>query len=124
VHYKALELADVKTRDVFAGATLENGRLNAIYGYPIMTSHHMHKAQASRLANSAGKIDLDTAGNNTTGSILAVRFDQWMFGYRRRMTLETTRVPAADSTEIVALMRFGLINRDNEATAISYNVTV
>jgi len=124
VHYKALELADVKTRDVFAGATLENGRLNAIYGYQIMTSHHMHKAQASRLANSAGKIDLDTAGNNTTGSILAVRFDQWMFGYRRRMTLETTRVPAADSTEIVALMRFGLINRDNEATAISYNVTV
>jgi len=40
------------------------------------------------------------------------------------MTLETTRVPAADSTEIVALMRYGLINRDNEATAISYNVTV
>jgi hypothetical protein len=124
VQYKALELADVKTRDVFAAATLENGRLNAIYGYPIITSHHMHKAQASRLANAAGKIDLDTAGNNTTSAILAVRFDQWMFGYRRRMTLETTRVPAADSTEIVALMRFGLVNRDNEASAISYNVTV
>jgi hypothetical protein len=124
VQYKALELADVKTRDVFAAATLENGRLNAIYGYPILTSHHMHKAQASRLANAAGKIDLDTAGNNTTSAILAVRFDQWMMGYRRRMTLETTRVPAADSTEIVALMRFGLVNRDNEASAISYNVTV
>lgn len=124
VHYKALELADVKTRDVFNGATIESGRLTGIYGYPIYVSHHMHKPQASRLANTAGKIDLDTAGNNTTGSILAVRFDQWMFGWRRRMTLETTRFAAADSTEIVAMMRFGMVYRDTEASAISYNVTV
>jgi hypothetical protein len=40
------------------------------------------------------------------------------------MTIESTRIPAADSTEIVALMRFGLINRDTEAAAISYNLTV
>ena len=124
VHWKALELADVKTRDVFSGATIENGRLTSIYGYPIYVSHHMHKPQVSRLANTAGKIDLDTAGNNTKSALLAVRFDQWMMGWRRRMTLETTRIPAADATEIVALMRWGMINRDNEATAISYNITV
>ena len=124
VHYKALELADVKTRDVFNGATIESGRLTGIFGYPIYVSHHMHKAQASRLANTAGKIDLNTAGNNTKSAILAVRFDQWMFGWRRRMTLETTRFAAADSTEIVAMMRFGLVYRDTEASAISYNVTV
>lgn len=111
VHWKALELSDVKTRDVFSGATIEAGRLSGIYGYPIYVSHHMHKPQVSRLANTAGKIDLNTAGNNTTGAILAVRFDQWMLGWRRRMTLETTRVPAADSTEIVALMRWGMIYR-------------
>lgn len=124
VHYKALELPDVKTRDVFSGATIESGRLTGIYGYPVMTSYHMHKAQASRLVNTAGKIDLDTPGNNTKSAILAVRWDQWKFGWRRRMTLETTRIPAADSTEIVALMRFGLTYRDIEASAISYNVTV
>ena len=124
VHWKALELADVKTRDVFSGATIESGRLTGIYGYPVLVSHHMHKPQVSRLANTAGKIDLNTAGNNTTSSILAVRFDQWMLGWRRRMTLETTRVPAADSTEIVALMRWGMIYRDTEASAISYNITI
>jgi phage head maturation protease len=124
VHWKALELADVKTRDVFSGATIENGRLTSIYGYPIYVSHHMHKPQVSRLTNTAGKIDLNTAGNNTKSALLAVRFDQWMMGWRRRMTLETTRIPAADVTEIVALMRWGMINRDNEATAISYNITV
>ena len=124
VHYKALELADVKSRDVFNGATIESGRLAGIYGYPVYVSHHLHKAQASRLANASGLIDLNNAGNNTTGSILAVRWDQWQMGFRRRMSLETTRIPAADSTEIVALMRFGLIQRDTEASAISYNVTV
>jgi hypothetical protein len=40
------------------------------------------------------------------------------------MTIETTRVAAADATEIVALMRFGLTQRDTEASAISYNITV
>jgi hypothetical protein len=124
VHWKALELADVKTRDVFNGATIENGRLTGIYGYPIYVSHHMHKASTGRLANVAGKIDLDTDGNNVSSAILAVRFDQWMMGWRRRVTLETTRVPAADSTEIVALMRWGLVQRDTEASAISYNVTI
>jgi hypothetical protein len=124
VHYKSLELPDVKTRDVFSGATIESGRLTGIYGYPIHVSYHMHKAQASRLANTAGKIDLNTAGNNTTSAILAVRWDQWRFGWRRRMTLETVRIPRADTTENTAMIRFSLINRDNEASAISYTVTV
>jgi len=87
-------------------------------------SHHMHKAATTRLALASGKVDGATPTNGTTGSILAVRWDQWRFGYKRRMTIESTRIPAADSTEIVALMRFGLVNRDTEASAISYNVTV
>jgi len=40
------------------------------------------------------------------------------------MTIETTRIPAADATEIVAMMRYGLVNRDTEASAISYNITI
>lgn len=124
VYWKALELDDVKTRDVFSPATLENGRLTGLYGFEVVQSFHMHKAQTSRKANTAGKVDLDTAGNNTTGSLLMVRPDHWRFGYRRRMTLETTRVAAADATEIVAMMRGALTYRDTDASAISYNITV
>lgn len=124
VHWKAIELADVKSKDIFSAATIENGFLAAIYGYPVYMSHHMHKAATTRLALASGKVDGATPTNGTTGSILAVRWDQWRFGYKRRMTIESTRIPAADSTEIVALMRFGLVNRDTEAAAISYNVTV
>jgi hypothetical protein len=69
-------------------------------------------------------VDVDTTTNNTKGSILAVRWDQWQFGYRRMMTVETERVAAADAWQIVALLRAGLIQRDTEASAISYNLTV
>lgn len=122
-HYKALQLADVKTRDVNSAATVENGNLTRVYGYDLLVSGHMCKA-GSGLSNTAGKIDVDTASNNTKGQILAIRPDQWRFGYRRNMTMETTRVPAADATEIVALMRYSFNYRDTEAAAISYNVTV
>lgn len=126
--WKALELPEVKTRDVFAQPTLENGELTGIYGYKVNTSAFMHWANQDATfglkANTAGKVDLDTAANNTTGSILAVRFDQWQLGFRRRMTIETQRIPQADATQIVALMRFGLVQRDTEAAAISYGVTL
>jgi len=34
--------------------------------------------------NTAGKIDVDTSTNNTKGSLLAVRWDHWRMGFRRR----------------------------------------
>lgn len=128
VHWKSLELAEIKSQDVFFRPTIENGKLLNIWGYDVHASYLMHKANRDATygykSNANGKLDLDTASNNTKGVILAVRWDQWQFGWRRRMTLETTRVPAADATEIVALMRFGMIQRDTEASAISYNLTI
>lgn len=127
-HWKTLELTEVKTRDVFVAPTIENGMLSNIYGYSVIPSANMHRANQDTTyglkANSAGKLDLDTASNNSTGSILAVRFDQWLLGWKRRMTIEVERVPRADAYEITALMRVGMVNRDNEASAISYNVTL
>lgn len=126
-HWAALELEEIKTRDVFSRPTLENGMLANIFGYNVYPTGNMHRANQDATyglkANTAGKIDLDTASNNTTGSILSVRFDQWRLGWKRRITFETVRVPSADSTEIVALMRVGLVYRDQEAAAISYNLT-
>jgi len=123
-YYKTLALPEVLTRDVYSSPTIENGRLTGLFGYGLNVSAQMHKASAVRKANTAGKVDVDTVGNNTTGSILAVRFDQWKFGWARRMTLETTRFANSDSNEIVAMMRVGLIQRDTEAAAITYNVGV
>ena len=38
----------------------------------------------------------------TTGSILAVRWDQWLLGYKRRMSIEVQRFAEADANQIVA----------------------
>lgn len=125
--WAAMDIPEIKTKDVFSAATIENGFLTRAYRTEVLYAFHMHKASAStnaRKANTSGKIDLDTDGNNTTGAILAVRFDQWKQAFKRRMTMETTRIANADSWEIVALVRWGLANRDGEASAITYNVGV
>lgn len=127
-NWKSLELSEIKTQDVFSNPTIEEGELMSIFGYQTIVSANMHRpnqdATYGLKTNTAGKIDLDTASNNTKGAILAVRWDQWRMGWKRRMTFETDRVPSADATEIVVLMRMGLTHRDNEASAISYNLTV
>jgi hypothetical protein len=123
-HYKTLELVELKTRDVFGNPTIENGELTGIWGYKVYVSGQISRL-GSGLTTANGKVDADTSGNNTKGQILAVRPDRWRFGWRRRMTLETTRIPAADSTEIVALMRAGLIySASDDAASITYNLTV
>lgn len=124
VHYANMKIPTVKTRDVFSAATIENGFVRRFFGYEVLPAFQMHRISAKRMANNAGKIDLDTDSNNTLGAILAVRFDQWKQAFKRRMTLETTRIANADSWEIVALVRWGMTYRDNEASAISYNVGV
>lgn len=128
-HWKVLELADVKTKDVFSNATIEEGVLIRVWGYEVLISYQYNFASVVNTGyeyqeNTAGKIDLDTAANNTKGSILAVRWDHWKLGYRRRLTTEVERIPRADSWEITSLMRASLKQRDTEASAISYNLTV
>lgn len=124
VGWKVLELASVKTKDVFTNATIENGVLSGIWGYPVYTSAFMHFQSAARKANTAGKVDRTTPSNNTTGSILAVRWDQWMLGYKRRMTMIVQGIPDSDASQIIAVARVGLAQRDTEASAITYNVGV
>lgn len=124
VYYALARLPEVKTRDVNSAATVENGFVKSVWNVPVIPSWQMHKASAKRMANSAGKIDADTDANNTLGAIVAVRWDQWKQAYKRRMTIETTRIANADSWEIVAHMRIGLAYRDGEASAVTYNVGV
>jgi len=123
-YYKALALPEVLTRDVFASPTLEGGKLTGLWGYPLMVSGSMHFMSSARKANSAGKVNTTDTTANLYGAILAVRWDQWKLGWRRRITMETTRFANSDSNEIVAMLRVGLKQRDTEASAITYGVTV
>lgn len=130
------KLPEVYTKDVFSAPTLERGFLSElrIFNYPIRASWFMHyagihhgtvtTAAYMNLAAASGKVDQNTQGNNTLGALLAVRWDQWVLKWKRRMTIESTRQPSSDTTEIVALARWGLGYRDDEAAAISYNLTM
>lgn len=122
-HDKTLTLADVRSKDVFTGATIESGELTKIWNYRVILAENLCFG-GSGLANSAGKIDDDTASNNTTGTMVCVRTDKWLFGWRRRMTTELTRQPNADATEIVSLMRASLTQRDTEASAVGFNIQI
>lgn len=124
VYWKALDMSILKTKDVWTRATLEGSALTGLWGYEVLRSYFMQFKSSVRKANSAGKVDQDTVGNNTKGAFLAVRWDQWMIGFRRQMTIETTRIARADTTEIVALARLGLVQRDTEASAITFNLTI
>jgi hypothetical protein len=122
-YYAMARLPEVKTKDVNSAATVENGFVTRVWGVGVIPSWQMHRSSAKRMANTAGKINA-TDSSNTTGAIVCVRWDQWKQAYKRRMTIETTRIANADSWEIVALARIGLAYRDGEASAISYNVGV
>lgn len=122
--WAALDLPEIKTKDVFSAATIENGFLTRVYNTRVLYAYQMHRNASDRKANTSGKVATGTPGNNTTGAILAVRFDQWRQAFKRRMTIETTRIANADSWEIVALVRWGMAYRDSEASAITYNVAI
>lgn len=135
-HRKLLKaITALKTADVYPGApTISNGRITQIWGYPVIETWGMgyvHTYSPHSMTgyehqfDTAGKVNQDTAANNTTGAILLVRWDRWYLGWKRRMTMEVTRYPKWDGSEIVALTRLGLVNRDTvHASAITYNVTL
>ena len=127
-HWKSLELPELKTQDVYSMPTIEEGVLRRIYGYDVLVTNNMHRANQDATyglkANTNGRVNLNTFSYNTTGSILAVRWDQWRLGYKRNWTFEVQRDAISDSTVIVGMMRVGLVYRDTEAASISYNVTL
>jgi len=126
VYWKMIQLAEVKTQDVYSMATMEKGELTKFYNRKVIPSAWMHSRAptGSRKATTAGCVDVDTTANNSTGSLLAVRWDQWAFAWKRRLKTEVVRDPDSDSFRIVAFARFGLGYRDTDASAITYNITL
>lgn len=123
VHYATPQLPEAKDKNqnIF---TVQDGFVTRAYGVPVISSWHMHRESTARKANNAGKVDRTVTTNNSYGAIVAVRFDQWKFGWKRRMKMEITRYALADAYEVVANMRCGLIYRDTTAAGITYYVGI
>ncbi len=118
VYWKIQSLGEVLTADKFGGAaTVVNGVVERLFGSPVVTSDQYG------LTNASGYIHT-TPGNNTLGSFMCVRPDQARIGWGRRVTIESERVPLADSYYIVAYMMISFATATDEYCGLSFNVTV
>ena len=106
------------------GRDLLSGQVAAILGYPVISSAAMSKTEAD------GKVST-TANNNTKGQIATFNRRGFVVGWRRRVKLETERIPATDQTRIVASLRlgFGRFSPTGaapgiEAADVIFNITV
>ncbi len=82
-------------------ADILNGQVTSILGHPVVTSIAYSKTEAD------GKVST-TAGNNVKGQVTAFNRMGVTAGWRRRVKIETERLPATDQTRIVASLRMGL----------------
>lgn len=107
------------------GKDLLSGQVSAILGYPVISSVAMPQTEAD------GKASFDTPANNTKGQLLTFNRRGFVVGWRRRIKLETERIPATDQTRIVASLRlgFGRFTPTGSASGIEaadviYNITL
>jgi hypothetical protein len=107
------------------GRDLISGQVAAILGYPVISSIAMPLTEAD------GKVSFDTPANNTKGQLVTFNRRGFVAGWRRRIKLETERIPATDQTRLVASMRlgFGRFTPTGNASGIEsadtiYNITV
>ncbi len=81
-------------------ATILNGELTRIQGHPHIGSMAVSKTEAD------GKVST-TAANNTKGQVVALNPRAFKLGWRRRVMVETERLPATDQTRLVYSLRLG-----------------
>jgi hypothetical protein len=103
-------------------ATILNGQLASVNGHPLIVSAAMSLTEAD------GKVST-TGSNNTKGQIATFNRRGFVVGWRRRIRLETERLPATDQNRIVASLRLGFGRFGHAASAIEaadcmYNITV
>lgn len=107
------------------GQNLLSGQVSAILGHPVISSIAVPKTEAD------GKVSFDTPANNTKGQLVTFNRRGFVVGWRRRLKLETERIPATDQMRIVASLRmgFGRFTPTGAASGIEsadviYNITV
>jgi HK97 family phage major capsid protein len=118
----AQTITNIRTLDKFGPqATIHTGQLAAVEGIPLIVSEQMVKAQASGLVH-------DTAANNTTGRLLCFNRSQWRVGFRRQLTIETTRDVQKRQNVMVVSFRIALQERSGTRstathTSLQRNIT-
>ncbi len=94
-------LDEVLTVDKYGPqATVLTGEQGRILGHPLIASIAMSKTEAD------GKVST-TGGNNTLGQAVTFNRRGYVVGMRRRLKVETERLPATDQTRIVLSTRMG-----------------
>ena len=76
------------------------GQRGRVLGHPFLASLAMSRTEAD------GKVST-TGGNNTLGQVAAFNRRAFKAGWRRRVRLETERLPASDQTRLVYSLRMG-----------------
>lgn len=118
-------LDEVLTVDKYGPqATVLTGEVLKIARHPYVVSMAMSKTEAD------GKVST-TGANNTKGQVAAFNRRGFKTGWRRRVQVETERLPATDQTRLVYSLRLGFgrftptgAASGIEAAAGIYNITV
>lgn len=105
-------------------ANLLNGEMTRVLGYPVISSMAVSQTEAD------GKVSA-TAANNTKGQLVLFNRRAFKVGFRRRIKIETERIPSTDQNRIVYSVRMGFgrftptgAASGIEAAAVLYNITV
>lgn len=81
-------------------ATVFNGEAGSVAGHPHVSSIAVSKTEAD------GKVST-TANNNIKGQVVTFNHRGFKVGWRRRVMVETERLPGRDQTRIVYSLRLG-----------------
>jgi len=119
------QIDEVKTVDqIGSRATVLTGQQAQIAQHSLISSMAMSKTEAD------GKVST-TAGNNTLGQVAAFNRRGYTVGWRRRVMVETERLPGRDQTRLIYSLRMGLgrftptgAASGQEHTAVLYNIAV
>ena len=89
------------SRKYNGGRDLLSGEVAQILGHPVISSIAVPKTEAD------GKVSHDTPANNVKGQIVTFNRRGFVVGWRRRVKLETERIPATDQSRLVYSLRLG-----------------
>ena len=97
-----LDIDEFKTLDKAGNAaTIFQGQVAKVYNHPVISSIALGKSEAT------GYVD-ETVGDNLYGQIVTFNRNGCKWGWRRRVKVETERIPSSDQTRIVYSLRLGL----------------
>ncbi len=93
-------LSEVVTWKQYASQQLLNGQVAQVLGHPVIAAMAISKTEAD------GKVST-TGANNIKGQAVTFNRRGCKVGWRRRVKLETERIPATDQTRLVYSLRVG-----------------